>query len=42
MCSRVEQMEDRISKLENRNFKINQLKGNKEKRIKREESLHDL
>lgn len=42
ICSRVQQMEDRISKLGNRNFKINQLKENKEKRIKRKERLHDL
>lgn len=41
-CSRADQMEDRMSNLDDRNLEITQLEVNKGKRMKKsKESLHD-
>lgn len=43
ICSRVDQMEDKISNQEDSNFEITQSEVNIEKKMKkREESVHDL
>ena len=43
ICSRVDQMEDKISNQEDSNFEITQSEVNREKRMKKkEESVHDL